>query len=92
MALADIVDELGELKARIADLTKQETKLKTALVESGYAEIDGSLFRATVTWTERATLDSEAVRAMLTPDQIRICTRVTEIKAVRVAARKRDVA
>jgi hypothetical protein len=92
MALADIVDELGELKARIADLTKQETKLKAALIESGYAEIDGSLFRATVTWTERATLDSEAVRALLTPDQVKTCTRVTEIKAVRVSARKRDAA
>jgi len=92
MALADIVDELGELKARIADLTKQETKLKAALIASGYAEIDGSLFRATVTWTERATLDSEAVRAMLTPDQVKACTRVTEIKAVRVSARKRDAA
>jgi hypothetical protein len=64
MDYAAIVDELGALKARIADLTKQETKLKTALIESGYAEIDGSLFRAAVTWTERATLDSEAVRAL----------------------------
>jgi len=92
MDYAAIVDELGALKAQIADLTKQETKLKAALIESGYAEIDGSLFRAAVTWTERATLDSEAVRALLTPDQIRVCTRVTEIKAVRVSARKRDAA
>lgn len=92
MNYAAIVDELGALKARIADLTKQETKLKAALIESGYAEIDGLLYRAAVTWTERATLDSEAVRAMLTPDQVKACTRVTEIKAVRVSARKRDAA
>lgn len=87
-----IVDQLGTLKARIADLTKEESTLKAALLESGYAELDGDLFRATVTWTERATLDTEAVRAILTEDQQRVCTRVTEIKTVRVVARKRAAA
>jgi hypothetical protein len=50
------------------------------------------LFRATVTWTERATLDPDMVRSILTEDQQRDCTRVTEIKAVRVVARKRAAA
>ena len=92
MDYAAIVDELGTLKAQIADLTKQEAKLKTALIESGYAEIDGSLFRAAVTWTERATLDAEAVRSILTEAQQQQCTRVTEIMSVRVSARKRSAA
>jgi hypothetical protein len=89
---AAIVDELGALKARIADLTDQESVLVKALKESGYAEIDGATFRATVTWTERATLDVEAVRAILSEDQQQQCTRITEIKAVRVVARKRAAA
>jgi hypothetical protein len=92
MDYAAIVDELGALKAQIADLTTKEGKLKKALSESGYAEIEGALFRATVTWTERATLDPDMVRSILTEEQQRDCTRVTEIKAVRVVARKRAAA
>jgi hypothetical protein len=92
MDYAAIVDQLGALKAQISALTEQESALKKALTESGFAEINGELFRATVTWTERETLNTEAVRAILTADQVRVCTRVTEIMAVRVVARKRAAA
>ena len=92
MDYAALVDELGALKAQISGLTEREAVLKKALAESGYSEIDGGLFRATVTWTERETLNTDAVRAMLSPDQIRVCTRMTEIKTVRVVARKRAAA
>lgn len=92
MSLAVIVDELGALKAQIAALTEREKVLKAALFDSGYAEIDGAHYRATVSWSERATLDSDAVRALLTDEQVRQCTKVTEVKAVRVVARKRAVA
>jgi hypothetical protein len=92
MDYAAIVDQLGALKARISDLTKEEAALKTALINSGYAEIDGTMYRAAVTWTERATLDAEAVRSILTEAQQQQCTRVTEIMSVRVSARKRSAA
>jgi hypothetical protein len=92
MSLALIVDELGMLKAQIAALTEREKVLKDTLTASGYAEIDGSHYRASVTWSERATLDSAAVRALLTDEQVRQCTKVTEFMAVRVSARKRAAA
>jgi hypothetical protein len=92
MDYAATVDQLGALKAQISALTQQEALLKKALSESGYSEIDGELFRATVTWTERETLNTDAVRAMLSPDQIRVCTRMAEIMTVRVVARKRAAA
>lgn len=92
MDYARIVDELGALKARIADLTKQESALKAALSSSGYAELEGEIYRATVTWTERASLDAESVRALLTEEQVRQCTRHTEVMSVRVVARKRAAA
>lgn len=92
MTLATIVDELGSLKAQIAALTEREKALKATLFESGYAAIDGAHYRATVSWTERATLDGDAVRALLTDEQVRQCTKVTEVKAVRVVARKRAAA
>jgi hypothetical protein len=83
------VDELGALKAAIAELTEKEKELKTAIAASGYAELDGDLYRATVSLSERVTLDSEKVRALLSDAQIAACSRSTEILSVRVSARKR---
>lgn len=87
--LAHIVDELGQLKAAIAELTEKEKELKTIIAASGYAELDGDLFRATVSLSERTTLESDKVRALLSPAQIAACSKVTEVTTVRVAARKR---
>ena len=87
--LAPLVDELGELKAAIAELCEKEKELKTILAASGYAEIDGTLFRATVSLSERTTLESEKVRALLSAAQIAACSKTTEVTTVRVAARKR---
>ena len=87
--LKAIVDELGTLKAAIAELTEKEKELKTIVAASGYAELDGELFRATVSLSERVTLDSEKVRALLSEPQIAACSRVTEVTSVRVASRKR---
>lgn len=87
--LKAIVDELGALKAAIAELTEKEKELKTTIAASGYGEIEGELFRATITPSERVTLDSEKVRAILSPAQIKACSRTTEILTVKVGARKR---
>lgn len=83
------VDELGTLKAQIAALTEREKQLKASLVASGYAALEGNLYRAAISWTERATLDGDAVRALLTDEQVRQCTKVSEVISVRVSARKR---
>ena len=88
-ALAKIVDELGTLKAAIADLTEKEKELKTIIAASGYSNIDGELYTAAVSWSERVTLDSEKVRALLTPKQVSACSKTTEVLSVRVGARKR---
>jgi hypothetical protein len=92
MDYAVIVDELGTLKAQIATLTEREKLLKATLTSSGFAALEGNLYRAAITWTERATLDGETVRALLTDEQVRQCTKVTEVMSVRVSARKRSAA
>lgn len=43
-----IVDKLGEIKARVSALQKEEKALREALVETGLTEVNGKLFRATV--------------------------------------------
>ena len=86
--LASTVDQLGNIKAQLAELQRKERELKDILIEQGPGEYDGDMFRATVSTSERGTLDMEAVRAKLSPQFITANTNVTEVTAVRVVARK----
>ena len=90
--LKTIVDELGLIKAQIADLTKLEKALIDQIKSSGYAEIDGDLFRAAVVWTERVTLNSDRVREVLSADDVAYCEQKSEVMSVRVSARKKAAA
>lgn len=85
--LGALVDKLGELKAEIADLCKQERNIKEQLIETRLPNIDGDLFRATISTHERASLDSELVKMFLTPAQLLQCTKISEVTTVRVNAR-----
>jgi hypothetical protein len=87
-----IVDELGFIKAKLAELTKAEKALADQLKASGYAEIDGDMFRAAIVWTERVTLNSDRVREVLSADDVAYCEQKTEIMSVRVSARKKAAA
>ena len=90
--LKTIVDQLGSLKAQIADLTKLEKALIDQIKSSGYAEIDGDMYRAAVSWTERVTLNSDRVREMLSADDVAYCEQKSEVMSVRVSARKKAAA
>src|SRR5262249_47175724 len=59
----DLVDELGALKARIADLEAPEKLLRAELIDRRTTCAEGSVYSATVTGAVRWTLGSKAVRA-----------------------------
>lgn len=86
--LGRIVDELGELKAEISKLVEKEKQLKSLLIQSNQKEINGDLFRVTVSVTDRESLDSELVRQYLTHEEIQECTKISQVVTVRVGARK----
>ena len=86
--LTSTIDQLGHLRAQLAELKRQEDELKAVLVENGPGAYEGDLFRATVSESERETLDMVAVREKLSPQFIRAHTRVTPVTTVRVVARK----
>ena len=85
--LTDTVDHLGVIKARIAELTAEEDRLRTILIESGPGAYEGEFYRATVSESERHTLDMDAVRAKLSAKWIARHTNTTEVTMVRVTAR-----
>ena len=56
------VDQLGMLLAQIADLEKQAELLKNELKQQE-GHIEGNLFKACVTLSQRTTVDNKAVFA-----------------------------
>ena len=88
-----VIDELGAVKAKIAALIVEETKLKQQLVvyfkATGVKEFYGELFNATVSQFEQETLDMVAVRKKLSAQFIDAHTKKTPVIQVRVNAKKR---
>ena len=89
--LTSTIDRLGYLKAQIADLKKEENVLREVMLEQGPGAYEGEIFRATVSTSERETLDMVAVREKLSDQFIRAHTNVTESTTVRVVARNGKV-
>lgn len=91
-SLASIADELGAVKAELAELSKKEESLKKALIESGLDKIQGSLFQVAVSKSERKSLSSELVRKMLSPEALAQCEQVSQVVSVRVSAKSKEAA
>lgn len=88
--LSNLVDELGALKAQQAALAQREKAIKEILTASGQLDFDGAAYRATISVSQRETLDMQAVRAKLSDQFIRAHTYVTEVISLRVSARSAD--
>jgi hypothetical protein len=72
--LTAMVDDLGELNARISVLAKQADALKKSLKLCGFDEVIGTSFRAVISTRTTARLDSELVRSILSPAEVDACT------------------
>ena len=80
------IDRLGKLLAQISELTAQADAIKANLKESGFTEVEGNLFRATVSTSERTTLDTKKVELAL-GDKISLCQKTSTTVTVRVVSR-----
>lgn len=88
------VDELGTIKAQIAVLIEEESRLKHILTDyyqdTGIKEFHGELFDATVSEYDKEVLDMAAVKEKLSPQFIRAHTSLTHVVRVGVTAKKRN--
>jgi aspartate aminotransferase-like enzyme len=67
-AIADKVDELGALRAVIADLTKHADQIRAELEEAGLETIDGKNYSATITQCKgRTVTDWETIAKRFKP-------------------------
>lgn len=81
-----LADELGDLKAELCKLQEREHVIKELLSCSGKDLVRGNRYQAAISHGERVTLAAERVRALLTPEQIRSCEKVTPFVTVRCSA------
>ena len=59
----DLADQLGSVKAEIAALEDREKSLRDELIRRGGADIEGAVYRATISDAVRWTLDAKGVKA-----------------------------
>jgi len=87
------VDLLGYLLARIAELTKQADAIKDGIKDAasmgGDKVVEGTLFSATYSESNRSTVDHKALYAELgvTAEQIAKYTKTTAVFTVKVTSR-----
>ena len=63
LPVGEIVDQLGTVKAEIADLETREKLLRAELLKRCVIEAEGAQYAAAVTQAVRWTLDTKAVRS-----------------------------
>lgn len=89
--LAQIVDELAQIRAQIAELQEVEKTYKAALIAANTPAIDGTLHRVTISQTTRTITDWQTIAQRFDPSPQLIRAHTTTSApsfVVRVTARK----
>jgi len=81
-----LVDQLGKVKAKIANLEKTEATLRQDIIDTGVEEAEGELFRATVNTTDVDYVGYKAVVEALADKATK-----EELKAIRRLLKKNTV-
>lgn len=85
--LENIVDELGLLKAQIAELRETEKLLQAELIGTEQSRIEGKLFQAAIIEAKRQTVDVKALRETFGEKFLQPYLKTKYYTAVRVSAR-----
>lgn len=91
--IAPLADELGKIKAAIAELETKEQELRAEIIAAGHDAIEGDIYRVVVIKSVRETLDARAAREKLlelsvSPQWFACHTKKTDVTTVKCAARK----
>ena len=89
-ALPGLADELGFIRAQIADLKDREKDIRESFIEAGVTAMEGETFRAVVVESMRTMIDWKAVAAKLRPSRQLVTAHTTEkeVISIRVNARR----
>lgn len=82
-----LIDDLGGLRAEMAELLKKEKEIKKQLNELGVGTFEGDLYRVAIFDSVRKVLNMKAVRAKLSPQFIRANTKEVPVRNFKPSAR-----
>lgn len=87
--LQSVVDQLGQVKAQLAELEAIEAGLRKQLVEAGVEAVEGRLFRATVSTFEATNVNWKGLVEQLAPPErlVKKFTSTAQRTTVKVVAR-----
>jgi len=91
LAALSPADRFAILKADIDALTKELEKARAEILATGSDRVVGTNVIVEVSLSERSSLDTKAVKALLSPEQISACTKTSDVHTLRVKARTATV-
>ena len=74
-----LADRYAQAKANLEASQKAVDELKAEIKATGSTRLEGAFFAVEVGLSERATLDSKLVKAILTDEQATACTKVAMV-------------
>jgi len=82
--LATLADRYADIKAEIDGLERLLKDLRKEIMATGREEIIGTRAIVSVGLSERTSLDTAAIKELLTDEQIASCSKTALIETVRV--------
>jgi hypothetical protein len=84
-----LADELGIIRAKMADLKVRETEIRAVMIDAGIKAFEDRKFRAVVVESMRTLIDWKSVAAKLEPSHQLVTAHTTEkeVISIRVSAR-----
>ena len=88
--VAGLADELGFIRAQMADLKDREKDIRDIMIEAGVKTLEDDTFRALVVESIRTMIDWKSVAAKLRPSRQLVTAHTTEkeVISIRVNARR----
>ena len=85
-----LADELGFIRAQMADLKDREKDIRDIMIEAGVKTLEDDTFRALVVESIRTMIDWKQVAAKLKPSRQLVTAHTTEkeVISIRVNARR----
>lgn len=88
----NIADRYASLKFQIEALEQELSGVKTEIKALGQEQIEGDNVIVTLSIDERQTLETAAVRKLLTEAQIKACTKISVIETIRIKPKLKKAA
>lgn len=80
----NLADRYATLKFQIEAMEQELSSVKAEIKALGQEQIEGDNVYVTLSLSERNSLDTTAVKMLLTEDQIKACTKTALIETIRI--------